>query len=170
MKTAFRVLLSASLLALATGAVTAQAIPVLDGVFMDGEYAIVREASGMRLGFRLSADGSTILAAMTTRTAGWVALGFGSPKMDGARMVLAFVKDGTAQFTEDLGKGWSHAPTSPFALARAATERDGWTTLEVALPAAAFLKGRALELIAAWGRNDDFRSKHSGRTSLSVSF
>jgi len=40
----------------------------------------------------------------------------------------------------------------------------------VALPAGAFLKGPTLEVIAAWGRNDDFRTKHSGRTSLSVGF
>ncbi|MBP7095248.1 MAG: hypothetical protein KBC36_04060 [Spirochaetia bacterium] len=169
MKTAFRALLFAPLLALAAGVSAAQTAP-LDGAVADGEYAIIREASGMRLGFRLSADASTLFASVTVRGTGWVALGFGSPKMDGARMVLAYVKDGTAQFTEDLGKGWTHAPTEPFALARAATEKDGWTTLEVALPAGAFLKGPTLEVIAAWGRNDDFRTKHSGRTSLSVGF
>ncbi|MBN1242277.1 MAG: hypothetical protein JXA15_06155 [Spirochaetales bacterium] len=170
MKTAFRALLIASLLGFSALAGVSQTFPVPDGVFTDGEYAMVREASGMRMGFRLSVDGSTVLASITMRTDGWVALGFGSPKMDGSRMILAYVKDGEAEFTEDLGKGWSHAPIAPFALARAATEKDGWTTLEVALPAEGFLKGRTLDVIAAWGRNDNFRSKHSGRASLPVSF
>ncbi|HOX18004.1 MAG TPA: hypothetical protein PKW82_06065, partial [Spirochaetales bacterium] len=92
MKTAFRALIFASLFGFAAGVSVAQNLISLDGVIADAEYATVREASGMRLGFRLSADASTIYASVTVRTAGWVALGFGSPKMDGSRMVLAYVK------------------------------------------------------------------------------
>jgi hypothetical protein len=170
MKTLVRALFVVSILALGAGAALAQTPPVLDGTVEPSEYALSREEAGMRFGFTLSPDGATVFASISAKTAGWVALGFGSAKMDGSFMVLASVKDGKAQFTEDLGKGWTHAPTEPFTLGRAAGEADGWTTLEVAIPAARFLKAGTLPLIASWGRTEDFRAKHSGRTSLSVRF
>jgi len=151
-------------------AATAQSLPIADGVINAGEYAIERNASGIRTLFTLSPDGSTIYAAVEAKSSGWVALAFGSRKMDGAHMIFGYVKDGAAVHAEQLGKGWTHSATTPFSLAKAVVERDGMTVLEVAVPAARFLKGRTLDTLAATGNKDDFVTRHSARLSQQVDF
>jgi len=71
--------------------------PVADGLFGAAEYSLTGSYNGMKLGTSLSADGKTLFVALEAPTAGWVAVGLGSLKMNGAFMVLAYDKSGTPE-------------------------------------------------------------------------
>ncbi len=147
--------------------------PVVDGVVHQGEYTLTRELRGATLSLARTAD--RVYIALSAQTTGWVAVGTGTGRMDGSRIFIGYVKDGTATFEEDLGSGHRHsaapdASDAPFATAHALTESGGRTVLEVELDASRVIAAGAteLELIAAYGSQDSFASYHSFRTSLAV--
>lgn len=155
-------------LAVLSAAVSAQelggstATPTVDGIAAAGEYPTWFERSEIRVGLSLSADGSTLYALVDAPTAGWVAIGLGSLKMDGAFFVLAYVDATGAFVSEETGYGRSHRPNADKRLkASAVREANGRTTLEIALPSAGLADGASLKALFAYGRKDDRVSRHA---------
>jgi len=143
--------------------------PIADGTIAPGEYATTKDYGGMTLAYGLSADGQIVYLALAAPTSGWVAIGQGSTTMNTARIVMAFVADGKATISQQTGRGHGHtADTTGFATASAAAEKDGATTLEIALPAHIALSGGKAKLILAYGRRDDLTSMHAKRASAEI--
>ncbi len=139
------------------------AAPKTDGVLSAGEYRYEKTASGITLGVTLSPDGKTLFVAVRAPTAGWVAAGIGSLKMNGAFMVIAYDANGAPTVSEQTGKGHGHSPNATNKLAASAVrESDGVTTLELVVPAAGYTEGNAIKLIAAYGKADNLTSMHRG--------
>ena len=136
-------------------------VPVADGIVGTGEYSWHGTFKDMKLSLSLSADNSTLHVALEAPTAGWVAVGLGSHKMNGSFMVLAYVDKGAAAISEQTGIAFGHRENkTKLLLAGAAREANGATVLEYSLPAAAYASLPSLKLIAAYGRPDNFSSKH----------
>jgi len=145
------------------------AIPTADGVVNPGEYSMTTDRNGMRLGLSLSADGSTLYAAIEAPTTGWVSVGLGSLKMNGAFMVLAYDNAGEAFVSEETGAGYGHKPNTVKRLSASAVKEAGAsTTLEFAVPAAGLADARTVKLILAYGKKDDRSSKHSKYASVEL--
>jgi hypothetical protein len=174
------VLSSLLLLAAATGfaqdaalAVTAKAA-VVDGVVKPGEYAWTKDLGQMQLS--ISRSGDTLFVGVVGETAGWVSVGLGSRRMDGADIFFGFVEpSGKVQFKPQVGAGHGHSDTAEKAIldsviSSAMKEEGGKTTLEFALKSAQWIrKGQAaLDLIYAIGAQDSFSPRHTMRGSLSV--
>jgi hypothetical protein len=144
--------------------------PTIDGVFTASEYSTVAELDKMTL--RLSRTADTLYAAVSGQTTGWVAVGFGSPKMDGSLIFIGFVgSDGKAMMKIQKGSGHSHADVQSDALIQFAAKEDkGVTTLELALKASSIIAKGATDLpvIYATGRADSFSSLMSFRGSVPV--
>ncbi len=144
--------------------VAQEAAPVVDGAVTEGEYGVSLQYDGIVISLALVGD--TLHAAAVAATTGWVAVGFGSDVMDGARILFSYVEaDGTVFFAEQEGKGHRHHDVADtVATAHAVSEADGATTLEVALPAA-FVRDSAGEtgmfpMIMAYGNRDSVRPVH----------
>ncbi len=143
--------------------------PAADGTVSPGEYSYTSAQKDMTVHLSLSADGGTLYAAVEAPTTGWVAIGLGSLKMDGAFLVLGYDAAGTQAVREDTGRGRAHAPNPTRVLtAQAVRETAGKTVLEFALPAAPHAAGSSLKLILAYGRRDDFTSIHARYAPLEV--
>jgi hypothetical protein len=140
--------------------------PVADGVVTTGEYAASLVVGKTYLAVARTADSLTV--ALSADTQGWVAIGFGSSRMDKSTIFIGYVKDGKLELRTDLGRGQAHAPT-PFdaLLASAAKEANGRTTIELALKPAAFLAQgqKEIAIIVAYGNSDSFISPHAARWS-----
>ncbi|MDP2790725.1 MAG: DOMON domain-containing protein, partial [Rectinemataceae bacterium] len=136
-------------------------VPVADGVVASGEYAWQATLKDMKLALSLSADSSTLHVALEAPTAGWVAVGLGSLKMNGSFMVLAYVDKGSAAVSEQTGIAFGHKENASKILrSQAVQEANGATVLEYSLPATAYTAWPSLKLIVAYGRPDNFSSKH----------
>jgi hypothetical protein len=151
----------------------AAAAPVIDGAVAPGEYAYTKDFG--QLAFSMSRTADTLFLAVAGRTAGWVAVGTGSQRMDGATIFIGFVdKDGKVQLKPQVGQGHSHSDTAQAVAdtvaASAMRESGGVTTLEIALKSSAYVAtGQdSLSLILAVGPDDSFSPRHSFRTALSV--
>lgn len=144
--------------------------PAVDGVTGTSEYPVGAEIGKMKV--RLSRTSDTVYASFSAETTGWVAVGFGSLKMDGALMFIAFATaDGAAQLKIQKGKGRTHGDVESDALIKfAVKEQGGVTTLELALKAASLIGGGATELpmVFAMGGADSFTSPHRARGSQQV--
>ncbi|HEY9054594.1 MAG TPA: DOMON domain-containing protein [Rectinemataceae bacterium] len=153
-----------------SGAGAETGAPKADGIIGASEYGQLSERQGMKIGVRLSADGKTLSVAVQAPTAGWVAAGLGSLRMNGAFMVLGYSKEGSGYVSEERGSVVGHKPSADKRLESwAVSETGGFTVLEFSIPAAGFLKGDAVDMIFAYGAKDDFVSKHSRYASASVS-
>lgn len=165
-----RALMIVILAALAAATAAAQ-VPVLDGVIAGGEYRFVETKSGIRLAASLSADGSTLYVAVSGATRGWVAFGVGSPRMNGAYMILGFQEaGGRTVISEETGVGHSHRPNAQRVATAVVREQDGVTTLEASFPAAAFVQNGQVQAIAALGNRDDLTSLHRARAAFVIRF
>jgi hypothetical protein len=144
--------------------------PTVDGASAASEYPVGTEIKGMKLWLARTAD--TVYAALSAPTTGWVAMGFGSPKMDGALMFIGFVSaDGKSQLKIQKGAGHSHGDMESDALVQfAMKEEGGVTTLELAIKASSVIgKGATdLPMIFAMGGADSFTSLHRARASQQV--
>lgn len=136
-------------------------VPVADGFVGSGEYSWHATFKDMKLSLSLSADASTLHVAQEAPTAGWVAVGLGTLKMNGSFMVLAYVDKGAAAISEQTGIAFGHRENkTKVLLTSAAREANGSTLLEYSLPAATWASLPSLKLIVAYGRPDNFTSKH----------
>jgi hypothetical protein len=144
--------------------------PTVDGISAASEYPVGAEIKGMKLWLARTAD--TVYAAFSAPTTGWVAMGFGSPRMDGALMFLGFVSaDGKSQLKIQKGAGHSHGDVESDALVQFAMKEEGSvTTLELALKASSVIGNGATDLpvIFAMGGADSFASLHRARGSQQV--
>ncbi len=134
--------------------------PTLDGVVQASEYPVVVETGKQTIWLSRTAD--TIYVAVSADTTGWVAVGFGSLKMDGALMLMGFVgSDGKAQAKLQKGSGHSHGDLASDALVQfAMKEQGGKTVLEAALKASSIIgkDAKSLPMIWAFGGGDNYTS------------
>jgi hypothetical protein len=145
--------------------------PVADGILGVNEYARTETKAGITVAASLSPDGTTLYLAVKAKTAGWVAIGAGSQKMDTAFMALAYVAGTNQTITEETGKGKGHSVnTSKLLQTSFVAEAGDFTTLEIALPATGFVKDKVVELIAAFGAQDNRTSMHRARASFKLTF
>ena len=143
--------------------------PKADGAVTVGEYRYSTEWQGIKLGVQLSADRNTLYVAVQAPTAGWVAAGLGSLRMNGAFMVLGYSQGGKGYVSEETGSARGHKPNPGKRLtAWAVSESGSGTVLEFSVPAAGFLKGDSVEMILAYGTKDDFVSKHAKYGSATI--
>ncbi|MGA2479544.1 MAG: DOMON domain-containing protein [Spirochaetia bacterium] len=163
------------LLALGAGTGFAQSLAVtanktvVDGVVHPDEYSFTQVSGPLTLYANRTA--STLNIALTGKTRGWVAVGLGSLKMNGASIFIGYVgNDGKVQFKPQLGSGHSHKDTSAAVISYAIRTEGDTTTMEIALNANEYVKsGQAsLDLIFAMGEDKSFVSYHSYRSSLSL--
>jgi hypothetical protein len=144
--------------------------PTIDGVAAASEYPVSAEVGTMKLWLSRNAD--TVFAAISGATTGWVAVGFGSPRMDTSLMFIGFVSaDGKTQLKIQRGSGHTHADLESDSLIKfAMKEAGGVTTLELALKASSVIGKGASELpvIFAMGGADSFASLHRARASQQV--
>jgi hypothetical protein len=144
--------------------------PTVDGVVGASEYPVGTDFDKMKLWLSRTAD--TLHVAVSGQTTGWVAVGFGSPMMDGALIFIGFVgADGKTTMKIQKGSGHSHGDVESDALIQFAAKEDkGVTTLELALKASSVIaKGVTdLPMIYAMGGADSFSSLMSFRGSVPV--
>lgn len=57
-------------------------------------------------------DDEFIYVALETRSKGWMAIGFGSPKMDGSNIMLGYYTEDSAEVFNEVGTNYTHA-TAP---------------------------------------------------------
>jgi hypothetical protein len=150
------------------------AAPVVDGVVNPGEYTFTRDSGDFSLFARRTAD--TLYLAVKGATTGWAAVGVGALQMDGATIFMGYVDDtGAESFKPQAGMpGHTHEDTPDAVLktvrAHALTEKDGITTLEVALTVDAYMTATAdsLPVIYAIGPDDSFSEYHLEREFTTV--
>jgi len=140
--------------------------PVVDGIVKGSEYKYAQSKDGMNLGAKLSADGKTLYLSISAKTTGWVSVGTGSAKMDGAFMVIGYVVGDTPTFLYQLGKGHGHSGTSPAGVSAKVIESGDSTTLEVSMPAASYVKAGEADILVAYGKQDEVRGRHTGRAAF----
>jgi hypothetical protein len=166
-------LLLASLSLAAEGTLTlgqTKTAPRIDGVIGADEYAMNTDVGNMKLS--LSWVGETLYVGVSGQTAGWVAVGLGSPRMNDAVMYIGAPDGGKGQLKVQKGAGHRHADLDGEApgsyLLR---EADGQTSLELSVPAAAFIAAgqKQLDVIYAMGGAKVFAAMHKARYAAQVS-
>lgn len=170
-----RVLLVFIVLAAGAASGFAQQLPVspsaakLDGLVADKEYALTLPLGKMTVYLTRTAD--VMNMAINAPTTGWVALGFGSDRMDGARLFLGTVADGKAALSQQRGSGHSHKDLQgPLKLDYSMSEAAGSTTLEIAFKAADVIPAGqgTLTILAAYGATDTVTAYHTARDRVTV--
>jgi len=142
--------------------------PTLDGVVAANEYSLSLPVGKITLSASRTAD--TVYLAVSAPTTGWVSVGFGSERMDGADLFLGCVTGGKPSFSQQLGAGHAHSrlPT-PLVVRDAVQEAGGATTLETAFKAGDVIGGKKeLWVLVAYGADDSFSSYHLARGSIKL--
>lgn len=160
---------------MAAAAVFAQKLPVsspaavLDGTVAQGEYALAIPLDKLTL--HLSRTAETLFVAVEAQTAGWVAFGSGSAKMDKAAIYIGYRQGDQTAFAAERGAGKGHkeaadVPKPQYRL----SERDGRTVLELAFAIGDVIApGQTeLECIVAYGKADNLRSSHTFRRAVRI--
>ncbi|HTX72918.1 MAG TPA: DOMON domain-containing protein [Rectinemataceae bacterium] len=142
--------------------------PSIDGSFGATEYVYTHDSQGIKFGASLSQDGSTLYLAVEAPTAGWVAIGLGTTVMNGSYIVMG-ADGGNPSVIEQMGQGHSHGSTASKVIKSSVKTTGSNTVLEFSLPAADFVKNGTLQVILAYGRSTDFRTRHVTHASLVLS-
>ncbi len=84
-------------------------------------------------------DDSLMYVGLETRGRGWLAIGFGSPKMNGSNMIIGYYAEDSTKVMNEIGARYTHAraPQSDSAIRDAEIDFDeetGVTTLEFVYP------------------------------------
>jgi hypothetical protein len=147
--------------------------PVVDGVVNTNEYSFSQDFGQMTVYVNRTAD--TLSIAVVGATKGWVALGLGSLRMDGATIFMGFVDSaGKVSFKPQAGQGHTHQDVGQDVqstiISSAMKEAGGKTTLEIALKPASYIKTgqKEIDIIYAQGNEDSFVPRHMYRGSLAV--
>jgi hypothetical protein len=144
--------------------------PTLDGVVQASEYPVTVPTGKQTIWLSRTAD--TLYVAVSADTTGWVAVGFGSLKMDGALMLMGFVgADGKAQAKLQKGSGHSHGDVTSDALVQfAMKEQWGKTVLGAALKVSSIIgtNAKRLPMIWAFGGGNNYTSLMLARGSFTV--
>ncbi len=146
---------------------------VVDGMVNPSEYSFSQDFGELSLYANRTAD--ALYLGLVGNTTGWVSVGLGSLKMDGATIFIGFVgSDGKVQFKAQAGSGHSHkdvgGDVAATIVSSAMKEAGGKTTLEIALKPAAYIKAgqSALLVIYAEGTEKSFIPRHMFRGALSI--
>jgi hypothetical protein len=146
---------------------------MVDGVVNPDEYSFTQNFGDLTLYVNRTAD--ALYLGAVGNTTGWVSVGLGSLKMDGATIFIGYVgADGKVQFKPQAGSGHSHkdvgGDVSGTIISYAMKETGGKTTLEIALRSAAYVKAgqSALQIIYAEGTEKSFTPRHMMRGALSL--
>ncbi len=148
--------------------------PVVDGSISESEYSFQKDFGRVTLSLSRGVD--TLWIGVAGKTSGWIAVGLGTMKMNGASIFIGYVAaDGKPQFKPQIGTGHSHKDPSGVdmndeVVSYAMKEEGGKTYLELALKSAAFIKEgqEKLDLIFAIGPSKSFDPYHSYRGTLEV--
>jgi len=120
-----------------------------------------------------SIDSGSLTITFTAETDGWVAVGLGSNRMDGANIFIGYNKDGEPAFREDIGSGHSHREAEVQRPVKfEVTESNGMTVMSFTVAASDFVKTgqTTLPFIVAYGSRDNFNSIHRYRNSGTIRF
>jgi hypothetical protein len=170
-----KTILTIALLAFAAALGNAQSLGVsnrsaqVDGVVGDDEYGWSQSYQTITL--HLSRTGDRLFAAVEAEAAGWVGIGFGSSRMDGAHIFLGYVRRGREEIVQHFGRGHQHRDTDrPVEFEYKLAEAGGVTSLEISVPIDAFIEPgqNRLELIIACGKGDRTQVYHSYRRGVVV--
>ena len=144
----------------------------IDGVIGDSEYTNVHDSGQMKLYSRL--DNSVLSVAVEAPTNGWVAAGFGSLRMDGAYIVMGYVKKDGPHISQVEGSGHRlKEPAAVLVSQWAAVEEGDTTVLEFSVPVESLKtktsgNGIAIDMIMSYSNTDVTWMKHSYRTSFTL--
>ena len=138
------------------------------------------------LSWEVSESGDELIFILSAKTTGWVAVGFDpSQIMKDAQFVIGYVNSGDVEIRDDFGNGlFSHAPDTALGGTNdirliSGREEDEWTQIVFALPINSgddkdvpLTLGEKHKILLAFGpdNKDDFRAKHSFRTSFEAIF
>jgi hypothetical protein len=146
-------------------------LPVMDGTVGAAEYAHTYDVSPFILS--MSRNGGNLYCAVSAKTNGWVAIGLGTDRMNGAVMFLGNVIGGKAGFTEQLGRGHGHgdvAADKRTVVTYAVKEQGDTTTMEVECRAAALAPAgsRELTVILAYSVSDSMTDRHAVHRTVTI--
>jgi hypothetical protein len=143
--------------------------PKADGALGAKEYAVYADLPKMKIA--LSLDGEALYIGISAETGGWVAVGLGAQRMEGAIIFIGYATGSRGLLKVQKGAGHGHGDValSP-PIGYAVKEANGRTTLEIAVKAEAFMaKGQKnLDMILAFDAADSFSSFHQKRYRVSV--
>jgi len=151
-----------------------------DGPEYPATYA--DKASGLTVNWGF--DDTLIYVGLVTKGRGWLALGFGSPRMDESNMIIGYYTEDSTEVTNQVGAGYVHAgsPQADSAITEAEIDYDdetGVTTMEFTYPLR-FPAGSTLAIpgLAPGGTYDvilaqntksvSLNAKHTNRSSLKI--
>ncbi|HUX50358.1 MAG TPA: DOMON domain-containing protein [Spirochaetia bacterium] len=150
---------------------TGGGMPVADGTVGQSEYANVHQDNRMTVYSTITSN--TLYIAVTAPTDGWVAVGLGTSKMNGATIFMGYVDDNMApQTTVQRGSGHSHSATQEVTpISEVVGSGNGITTLEIAVNRADFADAgqKQLDYIYAYGTAKNFRTRHVFRNAGTLS-
>lgn len=142
--------------------------PVIDGSMAKGEYGWMQTVGQFWLGVGLSSDGRTLTIGLAAQTKGWISVGLGSLRMNGAYMLIAY-DNGKQNLSEELGKGHGHSPApGKKVTASVVKTAGGMTWLEFSIPAQDFIRNGKLDLILGASNTADFLSWHPLFQSIEI--
>lgn len=136
--------------------------PVADGKIGDGEYSSQVKVGQATIYSALDQDG-ILYFAVKSPSKGWLGLGLGSKRMNGAAIFMGYVKDGTPNFAVMMGQGHKVAPAANIkAVADAVALSADGTVIEFSVPIKYYLKSGAnsIPMIVASSNSADFTSFH----------
>jgi len=146
------------------------------------DYA--HELQAGKMTFAWTVNGKQLDVKLSADTTGWVAIGFHpTERMQGANLILGYVKDGKVSLTDDFGDmPTGHKPDDKLGGTEDVTvvggsEENGRTTIEFSIPLASAdvndgnidAQGETVVLLAYGPPDrDSFKIKHKFRTEMKV--
>ena len=144
-------------------------LPSIDGSVATGEYTWTKKMGNATISFSVGSDGLAYLA-ISAPTNGWVALGFGSDRMNNALIAMAYDDGKQPFFVEQKGAGHGHSDVSTPSVQKWSVKNDnGTTTLEISFDSKLATVGDQIKLIFAFGRDTNLKNRHQERGSLTFS-
>jgi hypothetical protein len=134
----------------------------IDGVIKPGEYSYTKRAGDMTLYANWSSG--ALYFGLEAETEGWVSVGFGSRRMDGAHIIIGFSDGNRGVLKEQTGMGHKHPDTDArYVQDYDVVEEAGVTTMEFVVDAAEVLGSiDNLPVIMAFGSTDALSMYHGG--------
>ncbi len=140
------------------------------------------KASGLTVNWGF--DDSLIYVGLQTKGRGWMAVGFGSPKMNEANMMIGYYTEDSTEVMNQIGANHTHAlsPQSDSAIREAEIDFDeetGVTTMEFAYPlkfpsspglaTTALVPGQTYDIILSQNtKTVSLDTKHTNRNTFKV--
>jgi hypothetical protein len=132
------------------------------GRLLEGPYphAIALLDGAVQLSYARGADGG-LFVSVRARTQGWVGVGLGAEVMSGATIFMGYLESGKPVFSEQIGKGHSHAATDATYDREEVYQADGFTTVEFHLPPDKLpFAGNSVPFIVAYSDAPDLATYH----------